>query len=252
MEARMSTASPAHRGCRLKAALTLALMTSGSLVMLMVALVTAFQARRCYTERIGGFLGRSALRLWGIRVVVHDRPPDTGGQHIYISNHTSTLDLFVLIGLGLPNARFFLSGFLRKLLPLGLIGYLTGIFWTVDQEFAEQRVAIFKRAARILGHTGESVYLSPEGERVTTGEVGAFNKGAFHLATSLRAPILPFYIFIPANIDPGMGYCAQPGQVDVYFKPAIDTSDWQLDDLVANKERVREQFLEWHRDYHRG
>ena len=245
----MNAGTTAAWSCRVKVVLSLLLMAAGSLAMLAVALVTAFQARRFYTEGMAGPLGRCLLGLWGIRMVVHDRPPATGEQRVYISNHTSTLDLFVLIALGLPNARFFLSGFLRKFLPLGLIGYLTGVFWTVPQAFPDRRAAIFQRAARTLRRTGESVYLSPEGQRVTTGEVGAFNKGAFHLAMSLRAPIVPFFIYTPPEVDPGMGYCARPGQVDIYFKPAIDTSDWQLVDLVANKERVHQQFVSWNHDY---
>jgi hypothetical protein len=35
----------------------------------------------------------------------------------------------------------------------------------------------------------------------------------------------------------------------VYFKPPIETADWQLADLVGNKERVRQRFLEWHDEY---
>ena len=98
------------------------------------------------------------------------------------------------------------------------------IFWTVPQEFPEKRREIFKRADRILRETGDSVYLSPEGKRVTTGEIGHFNKGSFHLATSLHAPIVPIYFAIPREINPGMGYDAKPGTIDVYFLPPIDTS----------------------------
>jgi 1-acyl-sn-glycerol-3-phosphate acyltransferase len=243
--------NPAHNPwtCRIRAALTLLLMCVGSLAILLVAVLTAFQARRLYNERMTSALGRWILRLWGVRVVVHDRPPETAEQRVYISNHTSTLDVFVLIGLGLPNTRFFLSGFLRKLLPIGLIGYLTGVFWTVDQVFSERRVQIFTRAGRILQKTGESVYLSPEGQRITTGSLGPFNKGAFHMATHLRAPIVPFYILIPPDVDPGMGYCTQAGQVDVWFRPAIDTSDWKLEEIDVNKERIHQQYLEWDREY---
>ena len=46
-----------------------------------------------------------------------------------------------------------------------------------------------------------------------------------------------------------MGYCAGPGEVHVYFKPAIATADWQLVDLVSNKDRVRQRFLEWHHEH---
>jgi len=232
--------------CLAKAIVIVLLMTLGSIAMLVVALFTFFQARRLYTEWMAAPLGRLALRLWGIRVAVHDRQEDTARQRVYISNHTSTVDVFVLIGLGLPNTRFFLSGWLRKILPLGLIGYLIGIFWTVLQEFPERRVEIFRRADRILRRTGESVYLSPEGERITTGQIGPFNKGAFHLATSLRASIVPFYIDIPPGMSPGKGYCPKTGLVNVYFKPEIDVSNWRLEDVVENKEKVRNQFVEWH------
>ena len=241
-----------RRFCRPKAALTLLLMSIGSLVMLLAGLLTAFQARRFYTESLAAPLGRLTLRIWGVRVIVHDAPPDSAQQRVYISNHTSTIDLFVLIALALPNTRFFMSGFLRKFPPLAIIGYLTGIIWTVPQIFPERRVEIFRRAEQLLRNTGESVYLSPEGRRVTGGELGSFNKGSFHLATALGAPMVPFYIATPPEVDPGMGYCAGAGQVDIYFKPPIDTSGWQLADLVSNKERVRNQFLEWHREHRRG
>jgi 1-acyl-sn-glycerol-3-phosphate acyltransferase len=233
----------------LRATATLLLMTLCSLIMLGVAVPTLFQARRLYHERIATLFARLMLALWGIRLELHQSQPFPLTQTIYISNHTSTIDMFVLLALGFPNTRFFLSGFLRKLLPLGLIGYLMGIFWTVDQKFPEKRVRIFKRAEAILRHTGESVFLSPEGERVTSGVIGHFNKGAFHLATNLKVPIVPIYIAIPRAMDPGIGLRAKPGTVRVYVKPAVSTQDWRLEDLRQNKEKVRNLFIQWQREH---
>lgn len=218
-----------------------------SLLMLPIGVVTLFRARRLYA-RIATWLCRAILALFGISVRLH-RHGDAGfprGQTVYISNHTSTLDLFILVALGLPNCRFFLSGFLRKLVPLGIISWMMGTFFTVPQEFPEQRRRIFARAARTLARTGESVYLSPEGTRVTDGTIGHFNKGAFHLATVLRAPIVPMYVHIPLWVDPGLGLDARPGTVDVYVLPPIHTSDWREADLVENKERVRALFIRVH------
>ena len=104
---------------------------------------------------------------------------------MYISNESSTLDVCIFPALGLPNTRFFMTGAARKYLPLAVFGYLTGIFWTPPQSKPEKRMRVFQRAERILRHTGASVYCSPEGMRNTTGQIGHFNKGAFHLATSL-------------------------------------------------------------------
>ena len=231
-----------------RAIATFLLMCAGSLFMLAMALLTLFQAPRLYRERIGAPLGRMALAIWGVRYVVHGRPAPAGVQTVYVSNHTSTIDMFVLIALGLPNTRFFLSGFLRKLLPLGLIGYLIGIFWTVPQTFPERRTRIFQRAERVLRRTGESVYLSPEGERVTTGEIGKFNKGAFHLATALGVPIVPMYLHVPAWSNPGRGLHARAGVVDVYFASPIETRGWRVEDVVRNRDRMRDFYVDWHRE----
>jgi 1-acyl-sn-glycerol-3-phosphate acyltransferase len=221
------------------------IMTIAAGLLIPIGIVTLFRARRLYS-RVATMTSRAILRLYGIRLRVHQAAPFPRTQTIYISNHTSTLDLFVLVALGLPNCRFFLSGFLRKIVPLGAIGTMMGTFFTVPQDRPAERTRIFQRAERILRRTRESVYLSPEGGRITTGLIGHFNKGAFHLATNLRVPIVPFYIQIPKHVDPGRGYDARPGTVRVYVLPAIDTSSWTLDDLPANKERVRDMFVRIH------
>ena len=215
------------------------LMCAAAALMAAIGIVTAFRARRLYAA-CATAVSRGILRLYGIRMEVHNAPPWPSTQTIYVSNHTSTLDIFILVALGLPNARFFLSGFLRKILPLGIISSMMGTFFTVPQSNPAERARIFARASRVLRRTGESVYLSPEGERVTTGTIGHFNKGAFHLATDLHAPIVPMFLSIPPEVDPKRGLDARPGTVHVYVLPAIDTRAWVLADLMQNKEHVRD------------
>jgi 1-acyl-sn-glycerol-3-phosphate acyltransferase len=232
---------------------SLAAISLGALAIVPVAAVTLFRARRVYASAATR-LARLVLRIWGVRIVVHQDKPFPREQTVYVSNHSSTLDLFILVALGLPNTRFFLSGFIRKYVPLGIIAHLVGTFFTVPQDRRAERVRIFQRADRILRRTRESVYLSPEGGRITTGEIGRFNKGAFHLATSLKASIVPMYFHIPSVIDPGMGFDTGSGTVHVYVKPAVSTTSWRLEELEQNKERVRDMFVRWHEENtdHRG
>jgi len=175
-------------------------VTLGAVAVLPVAALTACQARHLYIAW-ARLLTKTALAICGVRLSVHHEAPWSTAQTVFISNHPSTLDLFVLVALGLPNARFFLSGYLKKFLAVGILARLMGTFFTVPQTFQAERVRIFQRAAEELRRTGESVYLSPEGERVTGGRIGPFNKGSFHLASSLGAPIQPMYFFVPPEID---------------------------------------------------
>lgn len=221
------------------------LISVGALLMVPIGVVTLFRARRLYSS-MAAVLSRMILALYGVRFEAHQAIPFPRTQVIYVSNHTSTLDLFILVALGLPNTRFFLSGFLRKVVPLGVIATMMGTFFTVPQDRPAERRRIFQRAARILRRTGESVYLSPEGGRITTGEIGHFNKGAFHLATDLKAPIVPMYFQIPPSIDPGRGHDARPGTVRVHVLPAIETTDWELNDLMAHVAQVRSLFVRVH------
>ena len=221
------------------------LMSVGALVMVPIGVITLFRARRLYSS-MAAALSRMILALYGVRFEVHPAAPFPRTQVVYVSNHTSSLDMFILVALGLPNTRFFLSGFLRKFVPLGVIASMMGTFFTVPQDRPWARRRIFRRAADVLRRTRESVYLSPEGGRITSGEVGHFNKGAFHLAMDLKAPIVPLYFQIPAHVDPGRGHDARPGTVRVHVLPAIQTLDWELKDLMANVARVRSLFVQVH------
>ena len=221
------------------------LLIAGSLLMFLVGLATGFQARRFYAETMARGLARIALSWYGVKIIEHRDHPFPTTQTVYISNHTSALDMFVIIALGLPNCRYFLSGFLRKILPLWLIGWLIGIFWTARQSHGPKRTRIFQNADRCLRATGESVFLTPEGQ-VT----GVFNRGAFHLAASLQAPILPMYILIHNEVDPGPwsngdGFEVRPGEVHVHYKPLLDTSAWTIDEVDLRRDQVRELYAMW-------
>lgn len=233
----------------LKASLSITVLTIWSVIMLLVASATLFRARRLYNEYLAKWLARFILWQWDIKVIVHRKNEIPQGQVIYISNHSSTIDIFAILSLGLVRCRYFLFGRLRRFIPLGIIATVMGTFFTFPQTQPEKRVRVFKNADRTLRRTGESVYLSPEGVRITTGSIGHFNKGAFHLATSLKVPIIPFYIHIPGHINPGSGIDAEPGTIHIHFEDPIPTDDWKLDDLIENKEKVRDLFLGYHKKY---
>jgi 1-acyl-sn-glycerol-3-phosphate acyltransferase len=220
-----------------------------ALALLPIGIITAFRTRRLYS-RIAAFAAIRILGLYGVHLRVVPRQLFPRAQVIYVSNHSSTLDLFILVALGLPNCRFFLSGFLRKIVPLGAIAWMMGTFFTVPQNRPDERRRIFARAERVLRRTRESVYLSPEGGRITSGEIGHFNKAAFHLATNLHVPIVPLYFEIPPAVDPGRGFDARPGEITVHIQPSIDTRGWTISQLAANVAHVRDLYVRRHQARH--
>ena len=169
-------------------------------------------------------------------------------QSIYTANHTSLLDLYILCALGLPSTRYFMIRGCWRIPPLYLIALLMGTFLTPPQKRRDLRIKCFQRADRILRKTGDSAYLTPEGERVRTGSVGHFNKGTFHLATSLKAPIVPLYIQIPPELECSTNVYILPGTIRVFVLPAISTTNWKLEDLERNRDYVRNVYLEFEKN----
>lgn len=235
-------------------AATLSLLMIAAVVMLAVATVTLYRARRLYAEVMARWLSRVILSMWGVRVEVHRTEPFPGTQTIYVSNHSSTLDMFVLVLLGLPNTRFVgaedLEGFLRWMAPLGIISHAMGTLWAPPPSKAVERARWFRRTGRLLRRTRGSIYLSPEGERVTTGRIGPFNHDNLQLAANLAAPIVPLYIEIPRHIDPGRGFNARPGTVHVHVLPALSTRGWTPESVERHTEALRDVFVELHARFH--
>jgi len=234
---------------QLRIAATFVLVSVATVLMFFLSLAAMFQAKHFVRRVVLEPCAELALKLWGIRRVLSIESAPPPGQVVYISNHTSTLDIFLILAIRLQNIRFFLWGELRKFPPIAVIGYLLGVFWTAPQSQTERRRDIFRRAARILRESGESVFLSPEGGRVTSGNIGPFNRGAFHLCVSLGAPLVPIFIDIPRAIDPGRGLKAKPGTVTIYVKPAIDTTGWTEENVAVKKEEVRDLFIQWNIDH---
>ncbi len=213
--------------------------------MLVARAVTFGGARRFCAEVLGAWMSRAILTVLGVKVVLHAEAPLPPGQCVYTFNHTSTLDMFVLLSLGLPRTRYFMKRASWAMPPFGLTAWMVGTFFTPPQRLPAQRVRLFQAATAKLKRTGDSVLLSPEGTRITTGRMGPFNKGTFHLATELRAPIVPLFVQIPPGSNPGKGLGTNPCTVHVHVLPAVSTSDWRLEDLERNKAQVHQRYVDF-------
>ncbi len=88
----------------------------------------------------------------------------------------------------------------------------------VDIDSTDPRAA--REAVRLL-QSGEAVMIFPEGGRSHTGHLGRFRPGAFRLACSLGAPVLPVTIAGGHEAWPPGRLLPRPGRLTITYHPVI-------------------------------
>ena len=219
---------------------TMGVMLVFDVVLLLVAILTLFQARRFYAEVMVRSLSRFVLFMARIRIEERGRPTSTKAV-FYMPNHPSMLDVFMLTAMGLPRTRYFMSSSVWTYLPFAFASWMMGVFFTPPQGKTAARARCFERAKNYLLSSGESVLGTPEG-RINRDGLGPFNRGVFHLATQLQIPIVPICILFPPEANLKLFFARKPTVVSVNLLPEIETAAWQADEINVHKEQVREVF----------
>jgi 1-acyl-sn-glycerol-3-phosphate acyltransferase len=86
----------------------------------------------------------------------------------------------------------------------------------VDIDGSDPRAA--RESLRLL-RGGHVLMIFPEGERSPTGEVGRFKPGAFRLAVSVGAPVLPVTIAGAHEAWPPGRILPRPGRITITYHP---------------------------------
>ena len=90
---------------------------------------------------------------------------------------------------------------------------------------------------------GISVVIFPEGTRSYDYTLGAFKKGAFHLAMGAGVPLVPIVIKNAHDAMPRGASVFKPTGVEVVVLPPIYTEGWSSENLNERIEEVRNLFL---------
>ena len=113
----------------------------------------------------------------------------------------------------------------------------------VDRANTENAIKAMEPLVDAIRNDGRSIVIAPEGTRALSPRLGAFKKGAFHLAMQAGVPVVPVVIHNAGDVAPKNEFVMRAARVRVDVLPPIDTSDWQVRNLSEHIAEVRAMFL---------
>jgi putative phosphoserine phosphatase / 1-acylglycerol-3-phosphate O-acyltransferase len=161
---------------------------------------------------------------------------------VFVFNHQSALDAVVMAKLLRRDFSGVAKQEVKQQPVVGQMAQLAGAIF-VDRSDSLEAVKALGPALDAL-RSGTSIVIAPEGTRSATNVLGAFKKGAFHLALQARVPMVPVIIKNTTDWMPKGAWVARPGTVEVVVRPPVDTTMWQRDTLPQHVADVRRMFVE--------
>ena len=165
-----------------------------------------------------------------------------GKAYIYISNHTSYLDI-PGVCLTVPTQIRPLAK--KELQRIPIFGWIVKpACIIVDRSSNESRRKSMEHLKGVLKQ-GISILIFPEGTQNQTKEpLQTFYDGAFRIAIETQQPVLPLVILNAGNLMPPKKFFIQPGTIKIDVQDEIPTLGMTFDDLPALKEKTFQMMRE--------
>ena len=199
-----------------------------------------------FSERVLRAWARRFLRVAGARVIVRrETALDPELSYVFVSNHTSNLDVAAILSVNDHPMRFIAK---KELLRIPLFGWAArrmGHVFIDRNDRGGATKAIRERIGR--GLRGASLFFFAEGTRAVADELLPFKKGAAVAALETHLDCVPIAVAgARAVLKPKGLSLFQPGTVAVVFGEPIPSSSHALDrrdDLVAQQRTAVEDAL---------
>lgn len=185
------------------------------------------------------------LRLWSwlfsklnfIPYEIHGKEHiKKGKSYIYVSNHTSFLDIPALL-LALPGQFRPLAK--KELLKIPIFGWIARTATViVDRTNHDSRLESLERLKKTLAK-GISILIFAEGTQNRTKEIlQPFKDGAFRMALETRLPILPMMVLGAGKLMPPGKFKVLPGKIKIVIGEEIPVDEYSQKDTQLLKEKV--------------
>ena len=193
--------------------------------------------------RIGRFFRDSAVLagrmnpFWTFRVVdrIH---PDARRPYVFVANHRSNADAFLIVRL--PWEMKLLAK--QAVMRIPLLGWQmrqAGDVPVLRGEKESRHKAMDELRRRLERKV--SVFLFPEGTRSEDGSLGPFREGAFRLAIEAGVDVVPLAIRGTEQCLPKHSLILQPATATITVLEPVSTAGMSSDDAPRLAEDVREK-----------
>jgi 1-acyl-sn-glycerol-3-phosphate acyltransferase len=192
----------------------------------------------------GKTVGRALMFLSGCPLSIAGRQElDPARPAIYVSNHTSILDLF----LGMWIAPVGTVGVAKKQVvyyPLFGQLYLLSGHLRIDRSNPVKAVASLVHLAEMVRKYRLSIWMWPEGTRSRDGRLLPFKKGIVHLALQTGLPIVPVVVRGAHLAWEKNTLAVNRVPIDIQVLPPVDTSSWSLSHIEEHLTELHSVFLQ--------
>jgi 1-acyl-sn-glycerol-3-phosphate acyltransferase len=198
-------------------------------------------ARIKLCNHFGHFMGRAILWITGTTVLGDPKPAlNAAMPAIYVSNHTSPIDIFLGIWLaplgccGVAKKEVVFYPFFGQLFLIS--GHLR-----IDRKNRGSAIEALAATAKLVKDNALGVWIWPEGTRSADGRLRPLKKGFAHMALATGLPVVPVVVTGAHRIWKKNGFLLDPGAVSVRVLDPIATTGWSadtLDDHIAEVHRA--------------
>lgn len=158
-------------------------------------------------------------------ISLSQKPIDPNRQYVFISNHTSIMDVMLPCIL-MPHHPLCYVG-KKELVKIPVFGTIyKRICVMVDRDSAKSRADVYRRCAERM-EEGQSIVIFPEGGVPEDESVilDSFKDGAFTLSHKYRVPVAVFTFKGLKEMFPFDFSRGYPGTVDVFFNEILEPCD---------------------------
>ena len=223
----------------LRSLLALAAIVPGLVAGLFVGLFTLDRRRAVNTSlRVWAWLGPLAAGIkFDIEGAAH---LESARPAVFVFNHECTIDPLLIVSLLRHDIVGIAKREIRRNPFLGPAFAWAGVVF-VDRSGPGRSGGQLDPALAALAD-GLSVAIAPEGTRSPDGSLGAFKKGAFHLAMRARVPVVPVLLHDSRKLMPRGARLIRPGRVRVTVMAPVATRVWTADSLDSEVDAIERSF----------